>query len=287
MMSESGIEKMLAAQAAEKQRPDGSLYRSISFRSEQRIVEASGYSHAAVQLTALENDIIPERYARNQKSLNNAEQIQLLTSEVLIVGLGGLGGCVTELLARVGVGSLRLVDGDVFEDSNLNRQLLSTVDDLGKRKADVARERVAAINPAVRVQSFSVYLEQENCEQLIGTADCAVDCLDSIPDRFVLEAGCRLKNIPMISAAIGGETGQATIIYPEEPGLRLIYGEKKSVPAKGVEGSLGTLPYAAVTMASIECAVVVSCLTGKESPLRNSLLFLDLSDFGLERLRFS
>ena len=286
-MSESAIQKMLEAQAAEKRRPDGSSYRSISFRSEEKIVEASGYSHAEVQINALENAIIPERYARNQKSLSNAEQIQLLKSEVLIVGLGGLGGCVTELLARVGVGSLRLVDGDVFEDSNLNRQLLSTVGDLGKRKADVARERVSALNPAVQVQPFSVYLEKENCEQLIGTADCAVDCLDSIPDRFVLEAGCRVKNIPMISAAIGGETGQATIVYPDEPGLRLIYGEENKVAAKGVERSLGTLPYAAVTMASIECAVVVSYLTGKEPSLKNTLLFLDLSDFGLERVRFS
>ena len=287
MFHDTKLKKMILAQASERNRPDGSNYRSLSFRSELGIVETSGYRHSEVQIMALEQGIIPERYARSQKSLGNQEQIKLLKSTVVIVGLGGLGGGVTEILARIGVGNLILIDGDVFEDSNLNRQLLSRVEDLGKLKVNAAQERVEAINPAVETITHPVYLTEENAQSLVDTADVGVDCLDSINSRFALEAGCRAKMIPMVSAAIGGESGQATIIYPDDPGLSLIYGKKNDVADKGVEGSLGTLPYAAVTMAAIEAAAVISYLTGKEPSLRNKLLFADLSEYDFELLSLS
>ena len=286
-MTNRDISERLKNQAVEKKRPDGSGYHSLSFRSEQRLAEESGYSHNDIQIMALKLDIVPERYARNQKSLGCREQVRLLESAVLIVGLGGLGGCVTEILARIGVGELILVDGDVFEDSNLNRQLLARVEDLGVKKAIAAENRVASINPGVNARSCPVYLDAQNCSELIGRAGVAVDCLDSIPDRFVLEAGCRRKNIPMVSAAIGGESGQATIVYPEDPGLSLVYGRPETASPKGVEKSLGTLPHTVFTMAAVECAAVVSCLIGKPPVLRNRLLFADLSDCTLELLDFS
>jgi len=252
--------------------------------SEKRIVDESAYSHNELQVLALQLDIIPERYVRNQKSLGNSEQISLLCSSVLVVGLGGLGGCVAEILARIGVGELILVDGDVFEDSNLNRQLLSQVEDLGRKKARVAERRVLSINPAVTVRAHPVFLGEENCLELIGNAAVAVDCLDTIPARFILERGCREKNIPLVSAAIGGESGQVTVVHPEDPGLSRIYGQAQNAPSKGAEKSLGTLPYAAVAMAAIECSAVVSHITGKEPVLKNRLLFADLSDYSLELL---
>ncbi len=286
-MTGKDISDMLKNQAVEKKRPDGSGYRALSFRSEQRLAEDSCSSHNEIQIMALKLGIVPERYARNQKSLGCREQLRLLESAAMIVGLGGLGGCVTEILARIGVGELILVDGDVFEDSNLNRQLLARVEDLGEKKAIAAGNRVASINPAVNVRVCPVYLDAQNCSELIGRAGVAVDCLDSIPDRFVLEAGCRRKNIPMVSAAIGGESGQATIVYPEDPGLSLVYGRPGTAPPKGVEKSLGTLPYTVFTMAAVECAAVVSCLIGRPPVLRNRLLFADLSDCTLELLDFS
>ena len=114
-----------------------------------------------------------------------------------------------------------------------------------------------------------------------------VEIYSGIPDRFILEAGCRGKNIPLVSAAIGGEAGQATIIFPGDPGLNLVYGQAQKAPAKGVERSLGTLPYAAVTMAAIECAAVVSYIMGKPPVLKEKLLFVDLSDYTLELLQLS
>jgi molybdopterin/thiamine biosynthesis adenylyltransferase len=286
-MTRQGVSGMLKTQATRKKRPDGSDYLSLSFRSEKRIVEESEYSHNEIQIMALQLDIVPERYARNQKSLGLREQIMLLKSSVIVVGLGGLGGGVTEILARVGIGELILVDGDVFEDSNLNRQLLSRVEDLGRKKAIVAENRVLSINPGVNVHSYPLFLDAENCRDLLGSAALAVDCLDNIPDRFVLETACRGKKIPLVSAAIGGLSGQATVVYPEDPGLSLIYGQPENVQAKGVEKSLGTLPYSAITMAAIQCSEVVSYLTGNSPALRNRLLFADLSDYSLELLNLA
>lgn len=286
-MTRQRLIEMLKNQAVMKKRPDGSPYPALSFRSEETLAAESKYSHHEIQAAALEQGIVPERYSRNQKSLSSEDQLKLLGSSVIIVGLGGLGGAVTEILARVGVGKLTLVDGDVFEDSNLNRQLLATTKDLGRQKAVVARERVQAINPGVIVQTFPQFLIEENCLELIGEALLAVDCLDNIPDRFVLQSGCRRKIIPLVSAAIGGESGQATIIFPDDTGLSLIYGREQDAPRRGVEKSLGTLPYTAVTMAAIECAEVISYLTGRPPVLRNRLLLTDLSEYSIEHLSFS
>ena len=107
------------------------------FANQRRLVERYGPDHKSVQLAALQHGVIPEVYARNQKRLSSEDQIKLLQSHVAVIGLGGLGGTVTEILARIGIGTLTLVDGDRFDDSNLNRQLLSSTEVLGKQKAAV------------------------------------------------------------------------------------------------------------------------------------------------------
>ncbi|NNK56468.1 MAG: HesA/MoeB/ThiF family protein, partial [Desulfofustis sp.] len=130
--------------ATEKERPDGSSYPSLSFADQRDLAESYGPDHKTIQLAALRQGIVPEVYARNQKRLSCADQIKLLQSHVAVIGLGGLGGTVTEILARIGIGTLTLVDGDRFDDSNLNRQLLSSTEVLGKPKASVAEARVKA-----------------------------------------------------------------------------------------------------------------------------------------------
>ena len=224
-----------------------------------------GSDHKSVQLAALQQGIVPEVYARNQKRLSSEDQIKLLQSHVAVIGLGGLGGTVTEILARIGIGSLTLVDGDSFDDSNLNRQLLSSTEVLGEQKAAVAAKRVKAVNPAVETQAVSSFLTAENAPQLLNGADIAVDCLDSITDRFTLEAACRKMAITMVSAAIGGTSGQLTVIYPEDQGLSRIYGPPERASHRGVEKTLGTLPFAAITLAAMECAEVVAMAVGDPS----------------------
>lgn len=263
------------------------MYSSLMFESEKYLSELSGCTMKQIQLLALEHHIVPERYVRNQASLSISDQIRLLKSHVLVVGLGGLGGAVTGILSRMGVGKLTLVDGDRFEDSNLNRQLLSTVNDLGRPKTVVAAEHVVQVNPAVEVVSHAVFMDSNNVQDLIGDADVGVDCLDTIPARFVLEEGCRGHGIPMVSAAIGGKSGQVTVMYPEDHGLSRIYGDQLKSPVKGVEKRVGTLAYTAMTMAALECSEVISILTGGTSKLRNGLLFADLDDYSMMLLDFS
>jgi len=280
-MREGLIEKIAEA-AAPKERPDGSAYRSLSFADQRRLAASHGSDHKAVQLAALQQGIVPEVYARNQKRLSSEDQIKLLQSHVAVIGLGGLGGTVTEIMARIGIGSLTLVDGDSFDDSNLNRQLLSSTEVLGEQKAVVAAKRVKAVNPAVETQAVSSFLTAENAPELLNGADIAVDCLDSITDRFTLEAACRKMAITMVSAAIGGSSGQLTVIYPEDQGLSRIYGPPERASHRGVEKTLGTLPFAAITLAAMECAEVVAMAVGDPSGLRNRLLITDLIDHSLE-----
>jgi len=280
-MREGLIEKVAEA-AAPKERPDGSAYHSLSFADQRRLADSHGSSHKSVQLAALQQGVVPEVYARNQKRLSSEDQIKLLQSHVAVIGLGGLGGTVTEILARIGIGSLILVDGDHFDDSNLNRQLLSSTEVLGEQKAAVAQARVKAVNPAVETRVFSSFLSAENAPQLLNGADIAVDCLDSITDRFTLEAACRKMTITMVSAAIGGTSGQLTVIYPGDKGLSRIYGPPERASHRGVEKTLGTLPFAAITLAAMECAEVVAMAVGDPSGLRNRLLITDLIDHSLE-----
>ena len=280
-MKDELISKVAEAAVA-AQRPDSSSYHSLSFADQRDLAEQYGLDHKTIQLVALEQGIVPEVYARNQKRLSSAEQIKLLNSHVAIIGLGGLGGTVTEILARIGIGTLTLVDGDQFDDSNLNRQLLSSTELLGTPKALAAEARVQAVNPAVETRPYSDYLSAENGVDLLGDASIAVDCLDSITDRFTLEALCRQRAMVMVSAAIGGSSGQLTVIYPGDDGLSRVYGPPEKAVRKGVESTLGTLPFAAITLAAMECAEVVAIAVGNPSELRNRLLITDLIDHTLE-----
>jgi molybdopterin/thiamine biosynthesis adenylyltransferase len=280
----SSIEKLLGERARQRVRPDGTPYLSLLHKDEKAIADLSGKTLKEVQIAALQQEIMPERYCRNRKSLTTAEQIVLLRSHVAVIGQGGLGGTVTEILARIGIGRLTLVDGDVFEESNLNRQVLATVDTLGMKKAEVGKRRVQAINPAIEVQAVSEFLTNENGSIILDDADPAVDCLDSIPARFMLEKACREQNRAMVSAAIAGAAGQAMVIFPGDTGLRRIYGSPEKANRQGVEKQLGTLPYAAIFMAAIECAEVVALLCRHNSTLRDSLLIANIDDKSFETI---
>jgi len=259
--------------------PDGKPYQGISTRAIADTAKLHfGNDGRMAEIYALTHHGIPERYARNMRTFSSQDQVVLLNSCVCIVGLGGLGGAVTEILARLGIGDLTLIDGDVFEDSNLNRQLLSGLQWIGVSKAKAAGKRVQEINPSVQTRLHEVFLDTLNGAQLIEGANVVVDCLDNLKDRFVLEKAAKAANIPLVSAAIAGTYGQITTIFPDDSGLSLIYGPEELVPDKGAEASLGTLPYTALLMASLECSEVTKILLKRGSLLRNRLLVMDLMD---------
>lgn len=276
------LSDLVSLHSQQRFRPDKSSYNAILLADELKIAAKTGLALREIEFAALKAGVLPERYSRNQKSLTNEDQLQLLRSHVAVIGLGGLGGTVTEILTRLGIGRLTLVDGDSFDESNLNRQLLSSIAALGKSKAETARIHVQEINPVVEVKAVSQFFSADNGGTILNNVDLVVDCLDTIADRFVLEDACRKAGIVLVSAAIGGSSGQATVTFPEDPGLKRIYGAPAEAPTRGIEASMGTLPFAAIYMAAVECAEVATILLGKPSELRNKLFLAETSDHTTE-----
>ena len=262
--------------------PGGLPYRGIGTASVIQLSTEFDTVGWKVEQTALEKGILPERYTRNRNIISREDQIRLLGSTVAVVGLGGLGGTLSGILARVGVGNLRLIDGDRFEESNLNRQLFSTVADIGKSKAEAAGKCISQINPSVTVSVQDVDMDENNAAELIQGADAVVDCLDTVDARFVLESAAKSQGIPLVSAAIGGETGHVTTIFPEDGGLVSIYGRREKGGKKEVGRALGAPPHAVSLISSLESTEVLKVLLDRTGILRNQLLILDLNCYAFE-----
>lgn len=218
----------------------------------------------------------PERYDRNFDTLTRAQQATLASSRVAVLGLGGLGGGVSEMLARTGVGYLTLIDGDVFEPSNLNRQLFCTEDVLGLSKAVAAEKRIKSVNSQVQITAIAQFADSGNLYEMIKASDLVVDCLDSIPARFMLEHAAKKARIPLVAGAIAGVTGQVTVIFPEDKGYELIYGKKEHLPAKGIESRTGNISYCALIVSALQASECIKVLLDRGDILRNKLLIMEL-----------
>ena len=227
-----------------------------------------------VELTALEARVLPRRYLRSLGTVGWEGQTRLLRSAVAVVGLGGLGGGVVEGLARMGVGRLVMVDGDVFLDHNLNRQVLCSEADLGLLKAQAARARVAQINAAVEVVVHPENATRENLPRLLDGAEVVVDALDRLPSRLLLQEAAQKMDIPMVHGAIAGCFGQVMTIFPGDGGLRALYGGG-SVPQQGIEVQLGCPAATPMMVAAWQVQEVIKILLGQGQPLRHKMLFMD------------
>jgi len=223
-----------------------------------------------------------ERYLRNQDAISEEEQATLAAKRVLVVGCGGLGGMVIECLARIGVGHLRVVDGDLFEASNLNRQLLSSNMNLGRPKTLAAKQRVMAVNPLVEVDAVQAELKAENAAQLLKDCDVAVDCLDNVPDRLLLQQAAKTAGVPLVHGAVAGWNGRICVIQPSEDLLNLLYPEAEEL--QGEELQMGTLAFTAALTASWQAAETVKLLLGKPG-LQGEILEVDLLSGSANRFR--
>ncbi len=284
----SDLETAIGRAAMRCRRPDGTAYQGLPHRQTLAIARRSAIPVRQVELAALAIGIHPRRYARNGSTLDPAQQARLLASRVAVVGLGGLGGPLVEILARLGVGAMTLVDGDRFEETNLNRQILCTGQSLGHSKVLSAGRRLALVNPAVQVRLERHRLTAENAAALLAGAQLAMDCLDNLPDRFLLEAAARRTRIPLVSAAVGGSSGQLTVVHPEDSedlGLCAVYGPAQDAPRHGAETRLGTLPQIVFTLAGLAANEALKILLDSGSILRGRLLIVDLMDNRFEVLR--
>jgi molybdopterin/thiamine biosynthesis adenylyltransferase len=181
-----------------------------------------------------------ERYKRQMLLFGDEGQERLKKAHIFIAGAGGLGSPVSLYLAAAGIGTITLVDMDVVDQSNLNRQILHFDRDIGRKKSVSAEEKLSAINPDIRVNAIDTRIDKTNAAGLVGSADGVVDAMDNYPTRYLLNDVAIEKNIPLFHGAIRGFYGQATTIIPgKTPCLKCIF---PKAPPKEVFPVVGATP---------------------------------------------
>ena len=223
----------------------------------------------------------PEQRARYSRhfllpEIGTEGQEKLLDAKVLLLGAGGLGSPTALYLAAAGVGTLGIVDDDVVDVSNLQRQVIHTTDRVGVPKVDSAEEAIHALNPDVEVVKYHTRLDASNIMEILDGYDIVVDGVDNFPTRYLLnDASVRLR-IPVVSAAILGFEGQLSVFAPYEgPCYRCLFRQPppaELAPSCGANGVLGVLPG---TMGLLQATEVVKLITGAGEPLIGRLLMYD------------
>jgi molybdopterin-synthase adenylyltransferase len=247
-----------------------------------------GYSVRAVYEAALNAGICPFRYIRNRETISIEEQLQLVKSRVAVVGSGGLGGPVLLLLARMGIGYLVVVDPDRFDETNLNRQALSSVPDLGRPKCEVAARVLENVNPGVDVQVHQERMNGTNAKEILAGSNVIVDALDNVPDRFSIQAAARSLNIPLVHGAVAGFEGQLMTIFPEDKGFSLLYGtgDVERHTEKSPEALLGVPAVTPSLVATLQAMEVIKILLNRGKPFKNTMVHVDMEAGEINQFSF-
>lgn len=217
-----------------------------------------------------------ERYKRNFSSISKEEQKTISKTNVAIVGLGGLGGYVLENLVRLGVEEFNLIDSDVFHETNLNRQILATEENMDQYKVDGAYKRAISINSGIKGRLFKGKLDENSLDMLEGV-DLVFDCLDTIESRFDLENLCDKMDLPLIHGAIRGYYGQVAVSTANNRIFKNIY--KK---IKEEDKSLGNLPMTCMIVASLQVNLFLQFL--RDESLKGQVLFIDVKSMEIEKI---
>ena len=219
------------------------------------------------------------RYTKNQQSLSLEEQARLAASHVFVAGAGGLGGFLIEMLARVGIGRLTIADGDRFEPSNLNRQLLCLESGLGRSKAAVAGERVRAIHSGIICSEISEFLTEDSFIPHFEGVHLVADALGGLGSHLALLHACRRTRIPLVTGALAGWTGLAATVLPGNQGPELLWQAEDGEDAEKILGSLA--PVAAL-VASVQCSEIIRYLLGEPPVLAGKMLIADVRNMSFE-----
>jgi molybdopterin/thiamine biosynthesis adenylyltransferase/rhodanese-related sulfurtransferase len=212
--------------------------------------------------------IMPEVGMEGQKKLKAAS--------VLLIGAGGLGSPLAMYLAAAGVGRIGVVDFDVVDSSNLQRQIAYSTSDVGKPKLDAAKERITAINPYVDVKTYETHLTSENALDILKDYDVIIDGTDNFPTRYLVNDACVLLGKPNVYGSIFRFEGQASVFYAKEgPCYRCLYPEPPPpglVPSCAEGGVLGVLPG---IVGTIQATEAIKLIIGQGDPLIGRLLLFD------------
>jgi molybdopterin/thiamine biosynthesis adenylyltransferase len=216
--------------------------------------------------------MIPERYIHNLSVYGEVDIAKIRKTTITVVGAGGLGGYVIDQFTRLGVGTLRIIDCDSFDVSNLNRQLYSNTDNIGRSKAEVAAQRVALVNPEVRVETFPELLSAMNASELLKGSDLVIDAVDNLNTKMLIQDCCRELGIPFVHAAVGGWSAQVCLVMPGQDTLDSIYNrdEPESYPVTSVP------PFTPAVTASIQVAEGLKFILGQHDSENRTLIYLEL-----------
>jgi adenylyltransferase/sulfurtransferase len=215
-----------------------------------------------------------------------AGQQKLKAARVLCIGAGGLGSPLTLYLAAAGVGTLGIVDFDVVDFTNLQRQIIHSTADVGRKKLDSAAEKLRAINPFINLKTFETRLTSENALELFRDFDIVADGTDNFPTRYLVNDACVLTGKPNVYGSIFRFEGQASVFATEEgPCYRCLYPEPPPpglVPSCAEGGVLGILPGLVGVMQATE---VIKLILGKGEPLIGRLLLVDALNMRFRELK--
>ena len=197
-------------------------------------------------------------------------QERLKDASVLVAGAGGLGTVISLYLAAAGVGHLRIIDCDIVEASNLNRQILHWSDDLGRPKTTSVEEKLASLNPLIRIEAVLCRIEEENAAEMARGCDLIVDAMDNFSTRHLLNRTAVSLKIPFIHGAVRGFYGQATTVIPgETPCLQCLF------PASPLREVFPIIGATCGVIGSIEALEVIKLLTSRGKPLAGHLFLWD------------
>ena len=283
----SDIQDRIRERAMKIKDPAGREAEILEDCAAREIAWQSGVALHEIYRAALGLGVYPYRYIRNADILSTAEQLTLAESRVAVVGAGGLGGQVIVLLARLGIGTLVVVDCDHFDETNLNRQALCSAETLGEPKARAAVEAVASINPGIRVIPHPVRIDAGVIDEILAGSDVVVDGLDNAPDRLLLQDAAARLGIPMVHGALAGFEGRIMTVLPGDAGVKPLYGETadRADPDRP-EAVLGVPAVTAALIGTFQAMEVLKILLRRGSLFRNTMAYVDLEKGRLETFRF-
>jgi len=195
--------------------PAGRSMRVVCDSDSIKLAKKHTCSLSDIYTAALTENIWPMRYIRNHESLSVKDQLTLAESNAAVIGCGGLGSYVVMMLARIGIGSMVIVDPDVYDESNLNRQAFAVSETIGMPKTEVAVSAVNSINPAVCMKGIPKALTESNALKILQDANVVVDALDNIADRKMLSQICQQMKLPLIHGTVAGFEGRVMSFKPD------------------------------------------------------------------------
>ncbi|MHA2226348.1 MAG: HesA/MoeB/ThiF family protein [Candidatus Hodarchaeales archaeon] len=227
------------------------------------------------------------RFARQivLKDIGETGQFKIRQSRVLVVGMGGLGTFSSLLLAEMGVGYLRIVDRDIVERTNLHRTPLFAIQDLDRAKVEVAADRLAKLNPSMKIDTHACHVNAANIDDLLEGIDIVIDALDNFETRRIINVACVQRNIPFIFCGVSARSGNLTVFNLENqsPCLSCLYHEINDDEMETCDIT-GIHPALLSIITGIQVHEAIQILVHNKSSLTNSLLFIDLLSLNFDKI---